>query len=61
MPLLKPYSLNASVRNPMELWKLINSHYTTPRLAMDDPMLKADIAKNDLSLKSYSDRLVQTV
>jgi len=25
MPLLKPYSLNASVRNLMELWKLINS------------------------------------
>jgi len=31
---------------------------TTPRLAMDDLMLKVDTAINDLSLKSYSDRLV---
>jgi hypothetical protein len=28
---------------------------------MDDLMLKADIAADDLSLKSYSDRLLQTV
>ena len=37
-------------------------HYTTTsRLAMDDLTLKVDIATDDLSLKSYSDRLLQTI
>jgi hypothetical protein len=34
---------------------------TTPRLAMDDLMLKVDAAIDDLSLKSYSDKLVRMV
>jgi hypothetical protein len=40
----------------------IRRHYTTtPRLAMDDLTLKAATATDDLSLKSYSDKRVQTV
>jgi hypothetical protein len=34
---------------------------TTPRLAMDDLILKVDAAIDDLSLKSYSDKLVRMV
>ena len=37
-------------------------HYTTtPRLAMDGLTLKAATATNNLTLKSYSDRLLQTL
>ena len=37
-------------------------HYTTtPRLAMDDLTLKAATATDSLTLKSYSDRLLQTL
>ena len=36
-------------------------HYTTtPKLAMDDLTLKAVTATDNLTLKSYSDRLLQT-
>jgi hypothetical protein len=41
---------------------MLTIHYTTtPRLAMDDLTLKEAIAIDDLSLKSYSDRLIQIV
>ena len=38
------------------------THYTTtPRLAMDGLTLKAATATDNLTLKSYSDRLLQTL
>ena len=39
-----------------------DGHYTTtPRLAMDSLMLKATTTTDSLTLKSYSDRLLQTL
>ena len=39
-----------------------HNHYTTtPRLAMDGLTLKAATATDSLTLKSYSDRLLQTL
>ena len=41
---------------------IVTDHYTTtPRLVMDDLTLKAAIATDELTLKSYRDRLAQTL
>jgi hypothetical protein len=54
-----------AVHTSSMMWYLYNLHMihytTTPRLVMDDLTLKVDIATDDLSLKSYSDRLMQSV
>ena len=40
----------------------VDSHYTTtPRLTMDGLTLKEATATDNLTLKSYSDRLLQTL
>jgi len=45
----------------MRLWDSYNHYTTTPKLAMDDLIAKAVIGADDLTLKTYTDRLLLPV
>jgi hypothetical protein len=48
MPLLKPYSLNASVRNLMELWKLVNSPVIPTVGSLKKSIIKFTLSRDKL-------------